>query len=187
MVNEYLSALSEDMGKALGSIQRNLTTVRTGSASPQILENLSVDVSAYGAAMPLKQLATINAPDPKLLVVSPWDKSTIGDIEKAIITSGLGFNPANDGQIIRVPIPPLSDQRRREMVRIVRRYGEEGKIGIRGVRREYNDIFREMKDDKDISEDELTRVLKRVQEATNTHVQQIEQIVSAKEREILAV
>jgi len=183
-VEEYLDAMMDDMKAALAALEGHLKTVRTGRATPQLLENVQVTVASYGATMPINQLATISAPDARMLMVSPWDKTTIPDIEKGILAAGLGLNPANDGQIIRVPIPALTGERRRDLGKLVRKYGEDGKVRVRAVRKEYNDLFKGMESDKDISEDDLGRVLKKVQDATNGTVKSIDVMVDAKEREI---
>ena len=185
MVNEYLEAMRDDMQSALAALDKELTTVRTGRASPQLLENVQVDVATYGAVMPLNQLASVAAPDPRLLVVTPWDKSTLSDIEKAIGSAGLGLNPSSDGQIVRVPIPALTGERRQELTKVVRRHGEESKIRIRNARREYNDVFKGMESDKDISKDEMERLLKQVQSATDDNVAKVDVVVAAKETELL--
>jgi ribosome recycling factor len=185
MVDEYLEAMGDDMSSAIAALEKELITVRTGRASPQLLENVRVDVAAYGGIMPLNQLASIAAPDARLLVVTPWDKSVLVDIEKAIASSGLGLNPGSDGQIIRVPIPALTGERRQELTKVVRRHGEESKIRVRNARREYNDMFKGMESDKDITKDELERLLKRVQTATDSNVEKVDVIVSSKEKELL--
>jgi ribosome recycling factor len=185
MTGEYMEALNSDMRAAIEALHNQLNTIRTGRASPKLLENVQVEVSSYGTTMPLNQLATISTPDPRLLVVTPWDKTTITDIERGITRAGLGLNPANDGQLIRVPIPALTGERRQELTRLVRKYGEDGKVRVRGVRREYNDLFRSLESDKDISKDELDRTLKLVQTSTDEHVAKVDGVVSAKEGEIL--
>ncbi len=187
MTAEYLAELANDMKSALQALKNQLATVRTGRASPQLLDSLKVNVTSYGAEMPLKQLATIAAPDARLLVVTPWDKSTITDIEKAIASAALGLNPSNDGQLVRVPIPPLTGERRQDLVKLVRKYGEEFKVRARGVRKDYRELFSSLKDDKDISEDELKRLLDKVQDATDKAVAGIESTIKAKEQEILEV
>jgi len=186
-VEEYLDAMNDDMKAALEALQNSLKTVRTGRATPQLLENVTVTVASYGATMPINQLATISAPDARLLVVSPWDKTTIPDIEKGILAAGLGLNPANDGQIVRVPIPALTGERRQDLAKLVRKYGEDAKIRARAVRKEYNDLFKGMEADKDISEDDLNRVLKKVQDATNATVKTVDGLVDAKEKDIQEV
>ncbi len=187
MSDEYLSSMYEDMTAALDALKGAMAMVRTGRASPALLSGVQVDVASYGATMPLNQLATVSAPDARLLVVSPWDKGTLPDVEKAIAAADLGLNPSSDGQIIRVPIPPLTGERRKELTRLVKRYGEEHKVRVRNVRREYNDLFRELESDKEISEDQLDRYLKQVQKSTDEYVSKIDVVVTAKEKEILEV
>ncbi|MCB9764872.1 MAG: ribosome recycling factor [Alphaproteobacteria bacterium] len=187
MSEEFLEAMNEDMDSALDALARSLNTVRTGRASPALIEGVQVDVSSYGARMPLNQLATISAPDPRLLVVSPWDKTTLSDIEKAITVAGLGLNPSSDGSIIRVPIPALTGERRRELARLVGKYAEEAKVQVRRVRKEYNDTFKQMETDKEISEDELKRLFKKVQDATDESVAKVDAAAKAKEKEISEV
>jgi len=187
MVSEYMGAMSEDMGSAVDGLKKDLNAVRTGRASPKLLDTVQVDVASYGATMPINQLATVSTPDARLLVVTPWDKGTLPDIEKAISSSGLGLNPASDGQMLRIPIPALTGERRQELTKLVRRTGEDFKVRIRNVRREYNEIFKGMESDKDISKDELDRVLKQVQESTDKFVTLVDEVVGAKEQEILEV
>ena len=187
MTAEYLSSMNDDMKGALDHLKRELGTLRTGRASPALLDSVQVHVTSYGATMPINQLATISAPDARLLVVSPWDKTTLSDIEKSIGSSGLGLNPSSDGQIIRVPIPALTGERREELRRLCKKYGEDHKVRVRGVRREYNELFKELESEKEISEDELSRLLKQVQKATDDNVAKIDDIVAAKEKEILEV
>jgi ribosome recycling factor len=186
-MDDYLEALADEMKSALEGLSRDLGKVRTGRATPKLLDGVQVTVHSYGATMPIHQLATIQAPDARLLTVGPWDKTTIGDIEKAIIASGLGLNPSNDGQIIRVPVPPLTKERRQDLVKQVKKAGEDSKIRIRGVRREYNDIFKDGEKGGDISEDDLHRLLDRVQAITDDSTKRVDQLVEAKEAEVLEV
>lgn len=186
-MDDYLQSLDDDMAKGLESLVQSLSTVRTGRATPKLVEGVQVNVASYGAVMPLNQLATIQAPDARLLVVTPWDKSTMTDIERAIISAGLGLNPSNDGQVIRVPVPPLTAERRQDLVKQVRKHGEDAKVRIRHVRREYNDIFRDGEKDGDISEDDLRRYLARVQERTDSNVTKVDELMAAKESEVLEV
>lgn len=187
MANEYLQSMEDDFKKALAAFQKDLSAVRTGRATPQLLDGVSVHVAAYGTSMPLNQLASIAAPDARLLVVNPWDKGTIPDIEKGIQASGLGLNPSNDGQIVRVPIPALTGERRQDLVRTVKKMAEDARIRSRHVRREYIDLFKELESEKDISEDELARLLKRVQEATDGAIARIDTVCDAKELEVQEV
>ena len=186
-MQEYLASMDDDMKAAEDALKQQLATVRTGRASPALLNPIQVEVPSYGTSMPLNQLATVSAPDARLLVVSPWDKTTLPDIERSIAAAGLGLNPSSDGQIIRVPIPALTGERRHELTKVVRRYGEEHKVRVRGVRRDYNDLFRSLEAEKEISKDDLERMLKQVQKATDDRVQKIDGIVSGKEKEILEV
>jgi len=185
MSSEYIDAMKEDFAKVDDHLARELTTVRTGRASPQILETLQVEVASYGAKMPINQLATITAPDARMLVVNPWDKGTIPDIEKGIAVSGLNLNPSNDGQIIRVPIPALTGERRKQLVRQVGQMLEAARVRARSVRKEYNDIFKELETEKEISEDDLKRMLEQVQKGTDGCVKRLEAATAAKEQEVL--
>ncbi|MCB9743258.1 MAG: ribosome recycling factor [Alphaproteobacteria bacterium] len=187
MSNEYIESLTEDMAAAIHHLEERLKTVRTGRASPQLITGVNIDVTAYGATMPLNQLATVTAPDPRMLVVSPWDKSTINDISKGIVAAGLGLNPSSDGSIVRVPIPALTGERRAGLARKVREYGEDSRIALRRLRKEYNDLFKEQESEKEISEDEYKRLLKQVQDATDTYVAKVGEIIEAKEQEISEV
>lgn len=186
-MEEYLEAMAEEMNTALEHLKRELGSVRTGRASPKLVENVQVNVHSYGAVMPINQLATIQAPDARLITILPWDKGTLSDIEKGIIAAGLGLNPSNDGQIIRVPVPPLTKERRQDIVKQVRKYGEESKVRLRQIRREYNDTFKEAEKDGEVSEDDGRRLLTKVQDATDKAVKAVEDLVAAKEAEVLEV
>lgn len=186
-MDEYLEAMRDDMAKAIESLTHNLGTVRTGRATPKLVDGVQVHVASYGATMPLNQLATVQAPDARLLVVTPWDKSTMGDVERGIVAAGLGLNPSNDGQVIRIPVPPLTAERRAELVKQVSKYGEDAKVRVRHVRREYNETFKEAQKDGDVSEDDLHRLLSKVQESTDAHVTKVNDLVAAKEDEVQEV
>jgi len=183
-MEEYLDAMADDMKKALDALDRELAKVRTGRATPKLVDGVQVLVQSYGATMPINQLATITAPDARLLVVTPWDKSTIPDIERGIVAAGLGLNPSNDGQIIRIPVPPLTQERRQELVRLVRKLGEDCRIALRHVRREYNDTFKQAEKEGEISEDDARRLLQQVQDATDAAVKKVDEKVAAKEAEV---
>jgi len=187
MQDEYLKSLAGDMEKAMETLKRELIAVRTGRAAPGIIENLQVHVHSYGSNMSLRELGSIAAPDARLLVVNPWDKGTLLDIEKAIASAGLGFNPSNDGQIIRIPIPPLTGERRQALVKVVKKAAEDAKVRVRAVRREYNELFKSLCDDKDITEDELKKLLEKVQASTDAHVKKVDDVCAAKEKEVLEV
>lgn len=183
-MDEYIQACEDDMKTALEQLGRDLGKVRTGRASTKMLDSVQVEVKSYGAVMPITQLATIQAPDARLLTVTPWDKTTIKDIERAIVEEGLGLNPANDGQLIRVPVPPLTADRRKALTRTVQQTGEETKVRVRAVRREYNEMLKQMEKDKELSEDDLRKGLERVQDLTNQYVGQVDKVCAQKEQEI---
>ena len=186
-MDEYLEAAEDDMKGAVEHLVRELQSVRTGRASPKLLEGVQCDVATYGAVMPLNQLATVQAADARLLVVTPWDKTTLADVERGIIAAGLGLNPSSDGQIIRVPVPALTNDRRKDLVKTVKGMGEEAKVRIRQVRREYNDTFKDAQKEGDVSEDDLRRLLQSVQDLTDAYVKKIDEGVDAKEHEVLEV
>ena len=186
-MDEYLESMRDDMAKSLDSLKRDLAKVRTGRATPQLVEGVQVVVQSYGATMPLNQLATIQAADARLLVLTPWDKGTMADIEKSILAAGLGLNPSNDGKIIRLPVPPLTQERRRDLVKVLRAAAEEAKVRIRHVRREYNDLFRKGEEDGDISEDDCRKFLDKVQVSTDDAVSKVDQLAADKEKEVLEV
>ena len=187
MTEDYLKELQADMDKAIEALRREMTGIRTGRATPALIENVQVEVATYGSTMPLRQLGNIAAPDPRLLIVNPWDKSTLGDIDRAIRSSGLGLNPTSDGQVVKVPIPALTNDRRKDMVKVLGRHAEAARIRIRGVRREYNEIFKTLADEKDITEDERDRAIEKVQKATDSHVKKVDEIAASKEKEILEI
>lgn len=187
MSEEYLKAMQEEMTKTLDALKRDLLGVRTGRATPSLVENLQVVVVSYGSTMPLREIAGITAPDPRMIMVNPWDKGTILDIERAIANSGLGFNPSSDGQVVRIPIPPLTGERRQGLVKVVKGHAEEAKVRVRGVRREYNELFKTLQDDGELTEDELKRILEKVQKSTDEHVKKVDDICAAKEKEVLEV
>ena len=187
MTDEYIEAMAEDFEKVVGHLKKELATIRTGRATPQLLENINVQVAAYGSSMPMNQLATITAPDARTLVVNAWDKSTLPDIERAIANANLGLNPGNDGQIIRVPVPALTGERRQELVKKCGAFCEEARIRGRAVRKEYNDIFKSLENDKEITEDDLKRMLEKVQKSTDENMNVLADVAAAKEKEVLDV
>jgi ribosome recycling factor len=186
-MEEYIEAMNDDMNKAIDGLKKELAKVRTGRASPQLVDGVQVNVASYGAVMPLNQLATVQAPDPRLLTITPWDKGTLPDIEKAIIAAGLGLNPSNDGKLIRLPVPPLTQERRNSLVKTVRSNGEDAKVRVRHIRREYNETFKTGEADGDITEDECTKFLERVQKATDDAVARIDKLMADKEKEVQEV
>ena len=173
------------MEEALAAMRREFATVRTGKATPALLDTVRVD--AYGAKLPLNQVATLAAPEAGLLVVQPFDKSIIGDIERAIRVADLGLNPANDGNIIRIPIPPLNEERRREYVKLLHKMAEEGRVSIRHGRRIANDEIKHHIKDHELSEDDGRRQLEEVQKMTDEYIAKVDDLLKHKEQEVMAV
>lgn len=173
------------MEKAVADLQHALSTIRTGRASVSVFDNVRVE--AYGSQMPLNQVANLHVPEPSLITIQPWDVSQIGAIERAIIAADLGLNPANDGKIIRVPIPPLTEERRKEIVKRLHGIVEDHRVSVRNVRRDANDHLKKMMKDKSISEDEERRALDEVQKLTDEYIGQIEKVFKAKEKEIMEI
>jgi ribosome recycling factor len=174
------------MEKAVSVCSEELAKLRTGKATPALVEHVKVD--AYGSMVPLNQVAGVGTPDATLIVVNPYDKSLVGPIEKAIINADLGLNPSNDGQIIRVPVPSLSEERRKELVKVAHRYAEEGRIAVRNVRRDANDhIKKAQKEESGISEDNMHTALERIQELTDKEISRIDELLEKKEEQILEV
>ncbi len=171
------------MDKVLSDLQHAMAAIRTGRASVALLDPVRVDY--YGTPTPLNQLASLHVPEPNLITVQPWDVSQIGAIEKAIRASGLGLNPFNDGRIVRVPIPPLTEERRRELVKHLHGVAEEHRVAVRNVRRDANEAIKKMLKDKLISEDDERRALDEIQKITDSYMQKLDQAVKAKEKEIL--
>ncbi|GAB4332528.1 MAG: ribosome recycling factor [Calditrichia bacterium] len=171
------------MKKSIEHLQHELTRVRTGRATPALLEVVKVDY--YGSLTPLTQVATITAPEPRLLVVQPWEKRLISEIEKAIMQSDLGLNPSNDGNVVRVPIPELSEERRRDLLKLVKKYCEEAKIAIRNIRRDANDSVKKLEKAHEISEDESRKMVDKIQKLTDDYVKLVDEKLEAKEKEIL--
>ena len=180
-----LKAASHQMDKAVEALRREFASVRTGKASPALLD--TVRVEAYGSHLPLNQVATVSAPEPRLLVVQPWDRGMLGPVEKAIQTSDLGLNPSNDGKIIRVPIPALTEERRKEYVRLLHKMAEEGRVSVRHARKEANDAIKRRQKDGDLSEDEARREQDEVQKLTDQHIKGIDELLQHKEAEVMEV
>jgi ribosome recycling factor len=185
MIRQLLDATKKSMEKCVSDMQKNLMTIRTGRASVSILDHIQANY--YGTLTPLNQMASLSAPDPTVIVIQPWDPSTISAIEKAILTSDLGFNPTNDGKVIRLPIPPLTQDRRKQLAKSVAGIGEQHKVAGRQVRHDANDQLKTYLKDKKISEDEEKDALKRVQDMTNAHIEKIEDLQKRKEAEILEI
>ena len=173
------------MEAALEALRREFATVRTGKATPALLD--TVRVEAYGSQMPLNQLATISTPESSLLVVQPFDKTLLPDIERAIMTADLGLNPANDGNIIRIPIPPLNEERRQEYVKLLHRMTEEGRISIRHARRTVRDELHQLVRDHELSEDESRRREDQLEKMTKDYVEKVDELLKSKEAEVMAI
>ena len=173
------------MEAALEALRREFATVRTGKATPALLD--TVRVEAYGSQMPLNQLATISTPESSLLVVQPFDKTLLPDIERAIMTADLGLNPANDGNIIRIPIPPLNEERRQEYVKLLHRMTEEGRVSIRHARRTVRDELHQLVRDHELSEDESRRQEDQLEKSTKEFIEKVEELLKSKEAEVMAI
>jgi ribosome recycling factor len=173
------------MSNAIDAVRRDFAKLRAGKATPALLDGVLVE--AYGSTVPLNQVGTVGVPEPRLLVVQPWDKKLIGSIEKAIRASDLGLNPSSDGNVVRIPIPALTEERRKELVKVAKGYAEEGRISVRNARRDANDALKIEKKKGDLTEDQEKKSHDRIQELTDKFVKQIEEILSAKEKEILEI
>ncbi len=185
MIQDVLSDAESRMGKAMDALRRDLTSIRTGRASPSLVDRLTVDY--YGTATPLNQLAGISVPEPRLLVIQPWDRGSIGVIEKAIQKSELGLQPNNDGQVIRINIPALTEDRRKQMVKMVHGHVEDGKVAVRNIRRDSVAQIRELMSEKMISEDDERRGEGQVDEVAKRFTEEADRIGKAKEHEVLEV
>ena len=175
----------EHMKKTLESLHTDFAGIRTGKATPSLLDILRV--SAYGAQVPLKQVASVTAPEARLLIIQPWDKSLIVEIEKAIQKSDLGLNPSTDGQVVRLPIPPLTEERRRELVKIVKKMAEESRVAIRNIRRDANEALKKMLKESKISEDDDKQAHDQTQKLTDKYIGLVDELLVKKEKEIMEV
>ncbi len=185
MINEVKQELKKKFEDAIEAMRQSLSKIRTGKASVGLLDGLMVDY--YGSPTPINQLATLSTPEPRLIAIQPWDKGALASIEKAILKSELGLNPNNDGKIIRIPIPPLTEERRKELVKMVKKIAEEFRVEIRNHRREANTMLKDMEKDKEITKDELKKALDDVQELTNKYMKEIDQLSGEKEKEIMEI
>jgi ribosome recycling factor len=182
MINEIVEDLQQGFIRTVEALQRDLSKMRTGRANVAILDGIKVIY--YGSPTPLSQVAALSVPDPRMITIKPYDKALLPAIEKAIIAADVGITPSNDGEIIRLPIPPLSGERRRELGKLARKQGEENKVSLRNQRRDANAMIKEL---DGMPEDEVERGLKRVQEATDKHVKAVDELVEKKEKEILEI
>ncbi len=185
MTKAVISDARQRMDKTIEDLMRELTTIRTGRASVHLLDQVQVDY--YGTLTPINQLATLHVPDPGLITVQPWDLSQIASLERAVRASDLGLNPSNDGQVIRIPIPPLTEERRKDLAKNVGEIAEQHKVAVRNIRRDANDRLKKLVKNKEISEDDEARSLEETQTLTNQFVQKVETVAKQKEMEILEV
>ena len=185
MFEDNYEMMKDSVAKAHDALRATLSRVRTGRASAALLDSLRVDY--YGTMTPVNQMASINTPEPRLIMVKPWDKTVVGAVEKAIQAAGLGLNPTSDGEIIRIPVPMLTEERRKDLVKQVRKHGEECKVAIRNARRDSNELLKEMESGGDASEDDVGRALKKIQEMTDEGVAAVDKILEAKEKEIIEI
>ena len=183
MIDSIFQDTRESMEKSIVALKNDLNKVRTGRASLSLLDDIRVDY--YGTLTPLNQMASLSVPESRLIIIQPWDVSMIKEIEKAILKSDLGLTPTNDGKLIRISIPPLTEERRKQLVKVVHKKSEEHKIAVRNIRRDSNDLLKGLKKDGDISEDDAFRAQDQVQKITDEHVKLIDEVGKEKEKEIL--
>lgn len=184
-VKEVLHETEEKMKKVIVATKREFAAVRTGRASVSLVEGIHIDY--YGTPTSLKQLATISTPDVKLIIIQPWDPSSLVEIEKAIQKSSIGLMPANDGKVIRISIPPLSEERRQELIKITKNMAEDGRVSVRTVRRDGNERLKKLEKDKIATEDEMYKSQEAVQKFTNNYIKEIDQILAEKDKELMEV
>ena len=185
IIKETIADAEERMGKGIEALRRELSTIRTGRANPALVEHIRVDY--YGTPTPLKQLATVMVPEARLLTIQPWDKGSLGAIEKAILKSDLGLNPSSDGAVIRLVIPQLTEDRRKELVRMVHKKLEDGRVAIRNIRRDAHEMLRDFKKEKEISEDQEFNAQEDLQKVTDRFIADADKIGQEKEQELLEV
>ncbi len=185
MIENIVATARSSMNKAIDALKKELSRVRTGRASVTLLDEVRVDY--YGTPTPLNQVGTLVVPEPRLITVQPWERNLIPEIEKAILKADLGLNPASDGQLIRIAIPPLTEERRKEMAKLIKRMGEDAKIAIRNARRDANEALKKQEKAKEISEDDLKRGEKQVQEITDSFTEKVDEVVVTKEKEVMEI
>jgi ribosome recycling factor len=185
VVNARIAEAESNMKKTVELVKKEFASLRAGRATPALLDKIMV--SYYGTPTPINQLATISVPEPRLLVIQPWDKSVLPEIERAILKSDLGITPASDGTVIRLAIPQLTQERRAELVKVVRKKAEEGRVAIRNIRREINDKVKQLQKNGEISEDELRRAQDEIQKLTDKYIKEIDQLLNSKEQEIMQI
>ena len=184
-MQELKDNTNQKMQRAFDSLLHQFSKVRTGRASASILDD--VRINYYGEATPVKQLCNISIPEPRMIVIQPWDKTTLADIEKAILAANIGITPENDGNVIRLPFQPLTEDKRKEIVRNLKKLGEDSRVSIRNIRRDANEVIKKMKKDSEISEDDEKKQLKDMQDITDEWIKKIDEVEKAKEKEIMEV
>lgn len=185
MIEDIIADVDDRMKKSVKALEKDFASIRTGRANPSLFENIKVD--AYGSQMPLNQVATISCPEPRLVVIQPWDKGNLSAVEKAILKSDLSVNPNNDGNLIRIQIPDLTEERRKEYVKLAKKQAEESKISIRNIRRDGNDMIKELEKNKEIPEDDSKAAIARIQKITDKHTEEVQKLTDNKEKEILNI
>jgi ribosome recycling factor len=185
MLNDIYEDTRERMQKALESLEKDFKRLRTGRASISLLDGIKLDY--YGSPTPLNQLATLTVPEPRTIMIQPWDNTIIGEVEKAILKSELGLTPMNDGKIVRINVPPLTEERRRDLVKVIKKNAEEAKVAVRNIRRDSNEMVKDLKKDKEISEDEQFRAQDEIQKITDEYIKNIDSVYSNKEKEVLEI
>ncbi|MBN1495617.1 MAG: ribosome recycling factor [Spirochaetes bacterium] len=185
MTEDIISDVEDRMKKSMAALQKDFAAIRTGRANPAMFDG--VRVSVYGTEMPLNQVATVSCPEPRLVVIQPWDKGNLGEVERAILKADLSVNPSNDGNLIRIQIPELTEERRKEYVKLARHKAEECRVAVRNVRRDGNDMIKELEKEKDISEDDSKNALARIQKITDKYIDEIQKMTDNKEKEILNI
>jgi ribosome recycling factor len=185
MIKDVIKDTDQHMDKSIKALANEFASVRTGRASTTLLDKITVDY--YGTETPLNQIASVSAPEPQLLVIQPYDKGAMSGIEKAIQASDLGLTPNNDGTVIRLPFPPLTEERRKELVKVCKQYAEEARVAIRNIRRDSNEKLKKMEKDHDIGQDDFHRAEDEIQKLTDAHVKTIDEALARKEEEIMEV
>jgi ribosome recycling factor len=185
MINDIISDVEDRMKKSIAALQKDYAAIRTGRANPAMFDGIRVSV--YGTEMPLNQVATVSCPEPRLVVIQPWDKNNLSEVEKAILKSDLSVNPSNDGNLIRIQIPDLTEERRKEYVKHAKHKAEECRVSIRNVRRDGNEMIKELEKEKEISEDDSKNALAKIQKITDKYIDEIQKLTDNKEKEILNI
>lgn len=185
MLDEIYRDTEDRMNKAIIALKNDFNTIRTGRANPALLDRLTVDY--YGVPTPIKQMANVSAPEPRLLVIQPWDKSVLSEVERAILKSDIGITPNNDGTLIRLAIPALTQERRTELVKLAKKKAEDARVAVRNIRRDANELIKELGKDGDISEDDERRAQEHIQKMTDQHVAKVDEVLAKKEEDIMEV